>query len=428
MGNNEKKEWAIETKCIQSGYAPENGAPRVLPICQSTTYKFDSSEHLAGLFDLSADGHMYTRISNPTVAAVEAKIADLCGGVGAMCTSSGQAAILAAIFNITSAGDNIVCSSSVYGGTVNLFAVTMKRMGIETRFFTPETPDSEVEAMIDERTRLIYGETIANPSLRVFDIEKYAKIAHRHGIPLMVDNTFATPILCHPFEWGADIEIHSTTKYMDGHATVVGGALVDSGNFDWAASGKYPELCEADESYHGVVYTKQFGRAAFVTKARVQLMRDLGLTPQPLAAFLLNLGLETLSVRMERHCRNALETAKFLEKNNKIAWVNYPMLESSRDFTLAKKYLNGGASGVISFGVRGGREAAMKFMDSLKLAAIVVHVADARTSVIHPASTTHRQLTDSQLADCGIGADLVRMSVGIENVGDIIADIEQALR
>ena len=417
----------IETKCLQEGYQPKNSEPRILPIYQSTTYKYDSSEHLGDLFDLKAPGHMYTRISNPTVDAVEKKIASLEGGVGAMLTSSGQAANFAAIFNIAKAGDNFVTLSSIYGGTVNLFAVTMKRMGIEARFLTPEMTDDEVEALFDERTRLVFGETIANPALTVLDIEKYADLAHRHGVPLMVDNTFATPILCRPFEYGCDIVTHSTTKYMDGHASVVGGVIVDSGKFDWEKGGKYPELSTPDDSYHGVVYTRDFKESAYITKARVQLMRDFGLSPSPLAMFLLNMGLETLHLRVERHSENALKVAKFLEKHPNVSWVDYPLLEGNRNYELAKKYLNGGASGVISFGVKGGREAAVKFMDSLRLAAIVVHVADARTSVLHPASTTHRQLTDEQLKDAGIGADLVRLSVGIENVDDIIEDISQAL-
>ena len=329
----------IDTQCIQGGWQPENGDPRVLPIYQSTTYKYDSAEHLGDLFDLKAAGHMYTRISNPTVEMVENKIAALEGGVGAMCTSSGQAASLMAVLNIASAGQNFVSLATIYGGTTNLFAVTMKRMGIEVRFATPEMTDEEVEALIDENTRLVFGETIANPALNVLDIERYAALAHRHGLPLVVDNTFATPILCRPFEFGADIVTHSTTKYMDGHATVVGGVIVDSGNFDWAASGKYPELTTPDESYHGVVYTEQFGKAAYITKARVQLMRDLGSTPQPLAAFILNLGLETLALRMERHCSNAEAVAKYLEANDKVSWVNCPALPSSDQHELAKKYL-----------------------------------------------------------------------------------------
>ncbi len=418
--------YSIETKCVQGGYEPGNGEPRVIPIYQSTTYKYDSADHLGKLFDLKVDGHMYSRISNPTVAFLEEKISMLEGGVGAMFTSSGQSANLMAVLNICSAGQNIISLSSIYGGTVNLFAVTMKKMGIDVRFVTPEMSDEEIEKYFDENTRLVFGETIANPALKVFDIERYANLAHKHNVPLVVDNTFATPVLCRPFEFGADIVVHSTTKYIDGHAQVVGGIVVDSGKFDWN-NGKFPELTQPDESYHGVVYTESFGNAAYITKARVQLMRDLGATPSPISAFMLNTSLETLHLRMERHSENALRIAKFLEGNDKITWVNYPKLQSSEDFELAEKYLPAGASGVISFGVKGGREAAMKFMDSLKLAAIVVHVADARTSVLHPASTTHRQLTDQQLIDGGITPDLIRMSVGIENADDIIADIKQAL-
>lgn len=424
---SEFKDYKIDTKCIQAGWDPKNSEPRVLPIYQSTTFKYDSSEFLGQLFDLESDGHMYTRISNPTVEYVERKIAALEGGIGALCTSSGQAATLISVFNITSAGQNIIASASIYGGTINLLAVTMKRMGIEVRFFTPDMTDDEISALFDENTRLMFGETLANPAMTVFDIERFAKLAHKHGVPLIVDNTFATPILCRPFEFGADIVIHSTTKYMDGHATVVGGVIVDSGNFDWSAGGKYPELTEPDESYHGVVYTEKFGRAAYIVKARTQLMRDLGSSPQPIAAFLLNLGLETLAVRMERHSKNGLAVAQHLAAHPKISWVNYPLLPDSPQYALAKKYLPRGACGVVSFGVAGGREAAVRFMDSLQLAKIVVHVADARTSVLHPASTTHRQLTDTQLTECGITPDLVRMSVGIEDIDDIIADIDNAL-
>ncbi|HOQ13793.1 MAG TPA: O-acetylhomoserine aminocarboxypropyltransferase/cysteine synthase [Bacillota bacterium] len=424
---SEFKDYKIDTKCIQAGWDPKNSEPRVLPIYQSTTFKYDSSEFLGQLFDLESDGHMYTRISNPTVEYVERKIAALEGGIGALCTSSGQAATLISVFNITSAGQNIIASASIYGGTINLLAVTMKRMGIEVRFFTPDMTDDEISALFDENTRLMFGETLANPAMTVFDIERFAKLAHKHGVPLIVDNTFATPILCRPFEFGADIVIHSTTKYMDGHATVVGGVIVDSGNFDWSAGGKYPELTEPDESYHGVVYTEKFGRAAYIVKARTQLMRDLGSSPQPIAAFLLNLGLETLAVRMERHSKNGLAVAQHLAAHPKISWVNYPLLPDSPQYALAKKYLPRGACGVVSFGVAGGREAAVRFMDSLQLAKIVVHVADARTSVLHPASTTHRQLTDTQLTECGITPDLVRMSVGIEDIDDIIADIDRAL-
>ena len=421
------KNYKVETNCVQAGWEAKNGEPSILPIYQSTTYKYDSSEFLGKLFDLEAPGHMYTRISNPTVEAVENKIAALEGGVGAMCTGSGQAASFASIFNITCAGQNFVCSASIYGGTTNLFAVTMKRMGIEVRFFTNDMTDEEVDKLFDENTRLVFGETIANPALTVFDIERFANLAHKHGVPLIVDNTFATPVLCRPFEFGADIVIHSTTKYMDGHASVVGGVIVDSGRFDWTAGNKYPELTEPDESYHGVVYTKQFGNAAYITKARTQLMRDLGLTPQPLAAFILNLGLDSLAVRMERHAENALKVAEYLENDDRVSWVNFPSLSSSDQFELAKKYLPKGSCGVVSFGVKGGREAAMKFMDSLELARIVVHVADARTCVLHPASTTHRQLTDDQLVAAGVLPDLIRMSIGIENVDDIIADIDAAL-
>ena len=416
----------IETQCVQAGYQPENGQPRILPIYQSTTYKYDSAEHLGKLFDLSVPGHMYTRISNPTVEMVENKIAALEGGVGAMLTSSGQAANLLAVLNIASAGDNIVCASAIYGGTINLFGFTLKRLGIEARFFTPEATDEEISALFDERTRLVFGETVANPALIVCDIERLARIAHAHSVPLVIDNTFPTPVLCRPIEFGCDIVVHSTTKYMDGHASVVGGCIVDSGNFDWEKAGKFPELTEPDESYHGVVYTKSFGRAAYINKARAQLMRDFGCTPQPIAAFILNLGLESLAVRMERHCENAQAVAEYLEKHPKVSWVNFPGLASSPQHALAQKYLPKGVCGVISFGVKGGREAAMKFMDSLRLAQIVVHVADARTSVLHPASTTHRQLTDEQLVDAGISADLVRLSVGIENIEDILEDLEQA--
>ena len=416
-----------ETKCLQSGYKPENGQPRTMPIYQSTTYKYDNAEELGKLFDLEAAGHMYTRISNPTVAFVEDKIADLEGGVGAMLTSSGQAASFMAIFNICCNGQNFISLNNIYGGTINLFSVTMARMGIEVRYARDDMSDEEFEALFDENTRLVFGETVANPALTVLDIERYAKLAHKHNVPLMVDNTFATPLLCNPFAFGADIVTHSTTKYMDGHANVVGGVIVDSGNFDWEAAGKYPELTEADESYHGVVYTKQFGKAAYITKARVQLMRDFGCTPQPIAAYLLNLGLESLGPRMKQHSANALTVAKFLESHEKVSWVNYPLLESNSYYELAKKYMPKGAPGVVSFGVKGGREAAMQLMNSLKLAQIVVHVADARTCVLHPASTTHRQLTDEQLVAGGIVPEMVRFSVGIEDVEDIIADLSQAL-
>ncbi len=421
------KNYKPETICIQGGYQPKNGEPRVLPIYQSTTYKYDSADHLGKLFDLQAPGHMYTRISNPTVDAVEQKIAQLEGGVGAICLSSGQAANLFAILNIAKSGDNFLSVSSIYGGTVNLFAVTMAKMGIEVRFIKPGATDEEIDAMFDERTRAVFGETVANPALDILDIRRFADLAHKHNVPLIVDNTFPTPIMCRPFLFGADIVTHSTTKYMDGHAQVVGGVVVDSGNFDWEKAGKYPELTEPDESYHGVVYTRDFGAAAYVTKARVQLLRDLGSAPSPMSAYLLNLGLETLHLRMERHCENAQKVAEFLSKHEKVSWVNFPGLPDNSQYEMAQTYMPNGTCGVISFGVKGGREAAVRFMDSLKLAAIVVHVADARTSVLHPASTTHRQLTDQQLVDAGIGADLIRMSVGIENADDIIADIDQAL-
>ncbi len=415
-----------ETKCIQSGYTPGNGEPRVLPIYQSTTYKYDSSEHLGKLFDLKAEGHMYTRISNPTVACVEQKIAELEGGAGAMLTSSGQAASLIAIMNICKAGDHVVSSSTIYGGTFNLFEVTLKKFGISFTFVAPDADEAEIRAAFRPETKAVFGETIANPALTVLDIEKFAKIAHENNVPLIIDNTFATPILCRPFEFGADIVIHSTTKYMDGHAMVLGGAIVDSGKFDWT-SGKFPELTEPDESYHGVVYTRDFGSAAYITKARVQLMRDLGSAMSPMSAFLLNVGLETLALRVERHSENALKVAEFLGGNDKISWVNYPGLSDSPYKALADKYLPRGTSGVISFGIKGGKPAAVKFMDSLKMAAIVVHVADARTSVLHPASTTHRQMNDEQLVEAGITPDLIRMSVGIEHIDDILGDIKQAL-
>jgi len=420
--------YKIHTKCVQSGYKPGNSEPRVLPIYQSTTYKYDSADHLGDLFDLKADGHMYSRISNPTLACVEDKISDMEGGVGAMLVSSGQAANLTAVLNITSAGQNIVSLASIYGGTVNLFAVTLKKMGIEVRFATPDMTDEEIEAMMDENTRLLFGETVANPALVVFDIERYAKLAHKHHMPLVVDNTFATPVLCRPFEYGCDIDTHSTTKYMDGHATVVGGCIVDSGNFDWSVGGRYPELTTPDDSYHGVVYTESFGKAAYVTKARVQMLRDMGNTMSPMAAFLLNLGLETLALRMEKHCANALAVAKFLEAHECVDWVDYPLLPGNSQYELAQKYLPKGACGVISVGIKGGRDAACRFLDNLKLMNIVVHVADARSCALHPASTTHRQLTDEQLVACGVKPEQVRLSIGIEDVEDIIADLDQALR
>ena len=421
-------QYKIHTKCVQSGYKPENGQPRILPIYQSTTYKYDSADHLGDLFDLKADGHMYSRISNPTLACVEDKIADMEGGVGAMLVSSGQAANLTAVLNITSAGQNIISLASIYGGTVNLFAVTLKKMGIEVRFATPDMTDEQIEAMMDENTRMIFGETVANPALVVFDIERYAKLAHKHDMPLVVDNTFATPVLCRPFEYGCDIVTHSTTKYMDGHASVVGGCIVDSGNFDWSVGGRYPELTTPDDSYHGVVYTESFGKAAYVTKARVQMLRDMGNTMSPMAAFILNLGLETLALRMEKHCANALAVAKFLQQHECVDWVDYPLLEGNSQYELAQKYLPHGACGVISVGIKGGRDAACKFLDSLKLLNIVVHVADARSCALHPASTTHRQLTNEQLEACGVKPEQVRLSIGIEDIDDILADLDQALR
>ena len=420
--------YKLETLCVQGGYKPGNSEPRTLPIYQSTTYKYDSADHLGDLFDLKADGHMYSRISNPTLACVEAKIAEMEGGVGAMLVSSGQAANLTAVLNITSAGQNIISLASIYGGTVNLFAVTLKKMGIEVRFATPEMSDEEIEAMMDENTRLLFGETVANPALVVFDIERYAHLAHKHHMPLVVDNTFATPVLCRPFEYGCDIVTHSTTKYMDGHATVVGGCIVDSGKFDWSVGGRYPELTTPDDSYHGVVYTESFGPAAYVTKARVQMLRDMGNTMSPMAAFLLNLGLETLALRMERHCENALAVAKFLENHECVDWVDYPLLPGNAQYELAQKYLPKGACGVISVGIKGGRAAATKFLDNLKLLNIVVHVADARSCALHPASTTHRQLTEEQLNACGVKPEQVRLSIGIENIEDILADLDQALR
>ena len=416
----------VETKCLHEGYKPGNGEPRALPIYQSTTYTYDSTEHIGQLFDLTADGHMYSRISNPTVGCVEEKIAALEGGVGALCTTSGQAASMLAILNICTAGDHFVTSSTIYGGTVNLFAVTLKKFGIECTFVDADAGEDELQKAFRPNTKAVFGETIANPAIAVFDIEKFANLAHRNGVPLIVDNTFATPVLCRPFEWGADIVVHSTTKYMDGHAVQVGGVIVDSGKFDWT-NGKFPELCEPDESYHGVTYVKQFGKAAYITKARVQLMRDFGMYPAAQAAFLLNLGLETLAVRMERHCKNAEKAAAFLAKSDKVDFVNYPTLAGDRYHALAQKYLPDGCSGVISFSVKGGREAAVRFMDSLELANNVVHVADACTCVLHPASATHRQLSDEQLVAAGITPGLIRLSVGLEHIDDIIADLEKGL-
>jgi len=418
----------IETDCVQAGYDPKNGEPRVLPIVQSTTFKYESSEQMGNLFDLKENGYFYTRLANPTNDAVAAKIAKLEGGVACILTSSGQAANFYAIFNIAGAGDHIVSSSAIYGGTFNLINVTMKKMGIDVTFVSPAATRDELDAAFKPNTKAVFGETISNPSLSVLDIETFAEAAHAHGVPLIVDNTFPTPINCRPFEFGADIVTHSTTKYMDGHATTVGGAVVDSGNFDWAAhADKYPGLVEPDESYHGISYTESFGKGAYITKLTAQLMRDLGSIPSPNNCFLLNFGLTTLHLRMERHCSNALKVAEFLKNNDKIEWINFPSMPGDEQYELASKYMPNGSCGVISFGVKGGREAATKFMDSLKLAAVVTHVADARTCVLHPASTTHRQLTDEQLVDCGVSTELIRMSVGIENADDIIEDIAQAL-
>lgn len=423
-----EKKFSKETLCVQGGWTPKNGEPRVLPIYQSTTFKYDTSEQMARLFDLKDSGYFYTRLQNPTNDAVAAKIAALEGGVAAMLTSSGQAANFYAVFNICEAGDHFVCSSTIYGGTFNLFGVTMKKLGIECTFVDADAPDEEIEKAFRPNTKCLFGETISNPSINVLDIEKFARIAHKHGVPLIVDNTFATPINCRPFEWGADIVTHSTTKYMDGHATCVGGAIVDSGNFDWDAhADKFPGLTRPDESYHGLTYTKSFGKIAYITKATAQLMRDLGSIQSPENAFLLNLGLETLHLRVPRHCENAQRVAEWLEANPKVKWVNYCGLKSSKYYELAKKYMPNGSCGVIAFGLKGSREEAIRFMDALKLACIVTHVADARTCVLHPASHTHRQLTDEQLIEAGVAPDLIRLSVGIENVTDIIADLEQAL-
>lgn len=417
-----------ETICVQGNYAPGTGEPRVLPIYQSTTFAYDTCEDMGKAFNLELNTHLYTRISNPTLSAVADKINALEGGVGAVLTSSGQTANMIAVLNICHSGENILASGEIYGGTVNLFSKTLKEMGIETRYFDIQSSDEEIEKLIDGKTRLIFGETLSNPSLAVFDIERFAALAHRNGLPLIIDNTFPTPINCRPFEFGANIVTHSTTKYMDGHACSTGGAIVDSGNFDWT---KYPEkfsgLTAPDESYHGLVYTEAFGKAAYITKATTHLMRDTGAQASPINAFILNLGLESLHLRVERHCRNAQKIAEYLAKNPKIGSINYPSLEGSKYYDLCKKYLKSGSSGVISFCVKGGRDASVKFLDNLKLARIVTHVADARTCVLHPASTTHRQLTDEQLTACGITPDLVRLSVGIENVDDIIEDIENAL-
>lgn len=425
MENNKLKR---ESLCVQAGWTPKKGEPRVLPIYQSTTFKYDNSEQMARLFDLEESGYFYTRLQNPTNDAVAEKIAQLEGGVGAMLTSSGQAANFYAIFNICQAGDHFITSDTIYGGTFNLFGVTMKKLGIECTFIDPEWDDDKIEAAFRPNTKCVFGETISNPGVNVFDIERFAKIAHKHGVPLIVDNTFATPINCRPFEWGADIVTHSTTKYMDGHASAVGGAIVDSGNFDWDAhADKFPGLCQPDESYHGLVYTKAFGKMAYITKATAQLMRDLGSIQSPMNAFLLNLGLETLHLRMKQHCANAQKVAEFLEKDNRVAWINYCGLKDNKYYELGQKYLPNGSCGVIAFGLKGSREEAIKFMDSLKMICIVTHVADARTCVLHPASHTHRQLSDEQLRQAGVAPDLIRLSVGIENADDIINDIKQAL-
>ena len=417
-----------ETLCVQAGWTPTNGEPRVLPIYQSTTFKYDSSEQMAKLFDLEASGYFYTRLQNPTNDAVAAKIAALEGGVAAMLTSSGQAANFFAFFNICEAGDHIVSATSIYGGTYNLLSVTLKKLGIECTFVDEGASEEEISQAFRPNTKLLFGETISNPGVKVLDIEKFARIAHQHGVPLIVDNTFATPINCRPFEWGADIVTHSTTKYMDGHASTVGGCIVDSGNFDWSAHvDKYPGLCEPDPSYHGLTYTESFGKMAYITKATSQLMRDLGSIQAPQNAFLLNLGLETLHLRMPQHCKNALKVAQWLQQNDKVAWINYPDLEGDKYHDLAKKYLPNGSCGVMAFGLKGGRDVAINFMDHLKFVAIVTHVADARTCVLHPASHTHRQLSDEQLIEAGVAPDLIRLSVGIENADDIIADLEQAL-
>lgn len=424
----DKKHLDRETLCVQGGWTPKNGEPRVLPIYQSTTFKYDDSDKMARLFDLKDSGYFYTRLQNPTNDAVAAKIAALEGGVAAMLTSSGQAANMYAVFNICESGDHFVCSSTIYGGTFNLFSVTFKKFGIDVTFIDPDADEEEIDKAFRPNTKCLFGETISNPSINVLDIEKFARIAHKHGVPLIVDNTFATPINCRPFEWGADIVTHSTTKYMDGHATCVGGAIIDSGNFDWDAQGdKFPGLTLPDESYHGLTYTKAFGKMAYITKCTAQLMRDLGSIQAPENAFLLNLGLETLHLRMARHCENAQRVAEYLEQNPRVAWVNYCGLKSSKYYGLAQKYMPDGSCGVIAFGLKGTKEDAIRFMDSLKMICIVTHVADARTCVLHPASHTHRQLTDEQLIAAGVAPDLTRLSVGIENVNDIIDDIQQAL-
>lgn len=417
----------LDTICVQGTYKPKNGEPRVIPIVQSTTFKYDSSAEMGDLFDLKKSGYFYSRLQNPTCDNVASKIAALEGGVAGMLTSSGQAANFYAVFNIAQAGDHIVSSSAIYGGTFNLFNVTMRKLGIDFTFVSPTATEEELQAAIKPNTKAIFGETISNPSLDILDIETFAKVAHKNGIPLIVDNTFATPINCRVFDFGVDIVTHSTTKYMEGHASTIGGAIVDSGNFDWTQNDKYPGLTTPDDSYHGIVYTDTFGKGAYITKATVQLMRDLGSVQSPNEAFLLNVGLESLHLRVQRHCENAKKVAEYLENHPKIEWVKCSMLPSDSQYALAQKYMPNGTCGVVSFGVKGGRDAATTFMDSLELAAVVTHVADARTCCLHPASTTHRQLTDEQLAECGVTPDLVRFSCGIEAAEDIIADIEQAL-
>ena len=422
-------DYRIETKCVQGGYTPGNGEPRQIPIIQSTTFKYSTSEDMGKLFDLEAEGYFYTRLQNPTNDYVAAKICELEGGSAAMLTSSGQAANFFALFNICSCGDHIVASSSIYGGTFNLISVTMAKMGIEATFISPDSTDEEIEAAFRPNTKAVFGETIANPALTVFDIERFARKAHEHGVPLVVDNTFATPINCRPIEWGADIVTHSTSKYIDGHGVSIGGAIVDSGKFDWMAhADKFPGLCTPDESYHGVTYAERFGKeGAFITKCTAQLMRDFGCTQSPQHAFYINMGLESLHVRVARHCENALAVAKFLQGHEKIAWVEYPGLEGNKYYELAQKYMPNGTCGVISFGVKGGRKAAENFMKHLRVAAIETHVADAHSCCLHPASATHRQMNDEQLAAAGVSADLVRLSCGLENSADLIEDIAQAL-
>ena len=415
------------TICVQGAYRPKNGEPRVLPIVQSTTYKYDSSVEMGDLFDLKKSGYFYSRLQNPTNNTVAAKITMLEGGVAGMLTSSGQAANFYAVFNIAQAGDHIVSSSAIYGGTYNLFNVTMRKLGIDFTFVSPDATEEEIQAAFKPNTKAVFGETISNPSLDILDIERFAKVAHKNGVPLIVDNTFATPINCRVFDWGVDIVTHSTTKYMEGHASTIGGVIVDSGNFDWTQNDKFPGLTTPDESYHGITYSDTFGKGAYITKATVQLMRDLGSMPSPHDAFLLNVGLESLHLRVARHCENAKKVAEYLKNHDKITWVNCAMLEDDKQYAKAQKYMPNGTCGVVSFGIKGGRAAATKFMDSLKLAAIVTHVADARSCCLHPASTTHRQLTDEHLKECGVTPDLIRFSCGIEDCEDIIADIEQAL-